>query len=111
MMNILPIYQANTQRRAPRRETERELLMRVAKEQQREERRERRSAIVRRVTGRRDEPEGPLIADSRREARASGGCRRLASGSAPPGRYSRSNPRNFSQSVTAASNVRSSVRA
>ena len=54
MMNILPIYQANTQRRGPRRETERELLMRVAKEQQREERRERRSAIVRRVTGRRD---------------------------------------------------------
>jgi hypothetical protein len=55
MMNILPIYQAQTQRRTPRRESERDLLIRVAKEQQREERRERRSAVVRRITGRRNE--------------------------------------------------------
>ena len=55
MMNILPIYQSQTQRRTPRRESERDLLIRVAKEQQREERRERRSAVVRRITGRRSE--------------------------------------------------------
>ena len=53
MMNILPIYKVTQERTTPRRESERELLMRVARERQIEERRERRRSIVGRLTGRR----------------------------------------------------------
>jgi hypothetical protein len=52
MMNILPIYKVTQERGIKGRESERELLIRVARERQIEDRRERRRSVVRRITGR-----------------------------------------------------------
>jgi hypothetical protein len=52
MMNLLPIYKASMERTAPRRETERDMFLRMARERQLEERRARRRAILGRLTGR-----------------------------------------------------------
>jgi hypothetical protein len=52
MMNYLyPIYQSKS--RTPQRETERDYLMRVAREKDRLERQERRRSMLRKITGRR----------------------------------------------------------
>jgi hypothetical protein len=50
MITLLPIYQ-NERNRTPRRESEKDLLMRAAREHKLEERREKRRAAVRRITG------------------------------------------------------------
>ena len=51
MIGLLPLYK-NTYDRSPRRESERELLLRLAREQRIEERRARRRSTLRRLTGR-----------------------------------------------------------
>jgi hypothetical protein len=52
MMNyLLPIYSARSRR--PQRETEREYLMRVAREKEHLERQERRRSVIRKITRRR----------------------------------------------------------
>jgi hypothetical protein len=53
MLNYLPIYQASNKKREPRRETEREYLIRMARMRNMEDRRTQRRGILGRIGRRR----------------------------------------------------------